>query len=218
MEAIVPVILIAGVLIVVIIVVQQRMAAKRREQYREFATRHGWNYQEEDATYVNRWEGKPFDSGRGRKAMNVLSGVHHGWSVVVFEHRHQTTSSNGQSSSTQNHWHMVWVVTLPGPLPRLQVTPWGPIRGKLAEWFGMQDIKVGDEEFDQYFRVQSGDEGFVHSALGPSMIHALRQADFEMVRIDGNELVYVERGRLVPEESASRLDHVITLASQLPTR
>lgn len=203
------------VLIVVIVVVAHQAEKQRKAACQTLATQHGWTYAEEDPAYVNRWEGAPFTSGHGRKAANVISGEYRGWRFTALEHRHQTTSSNGQTTTTSNSWHTVYVFPLPAPIPRLELRPKSAF-GAIADWFGMQDIKTGEEEFDRRVRVRGDDEQYARLFLSGGVTQAVLELGSVQVRVHGNELLAVESGRQIGEGVPARLDSLIAMLGMIP--
>lgn len=213
--AIVALVLLVIVVVVAIIVLSHRAEQRRREACKALAAQHGWTYAEEDSAYVDRWEGGPFDSGRGRKAVNVIAGEHRGRQFVMFEHRHQTTSSNGQSTTTSNHWHTVYVFPLPASVPRLELKPKSAFGG-IADWFGMQDIKTGDEDFDRGIRVRGDDEEYARLFLSTGFGRAVLELGGVQVRVNGAELIALESGRQIRDGGTARLDKLVELAGMIP--
>lgn len=205
--------------------VQRRARRQEGERYRAFAARHGWTYQESNPAYVDRWPGKPFTEGHRRQANQLLFGTHRGWRFVILEHRSQTGGAvrsgsgpdAGYIGQTNRRWHTVWVVTLPRPLPRLQVASWSSVRGNVTDQVASYDVPTGDVTFDERFRVQSDDDNLARTVVGPEVRHALEPGSFQELRIEGDELICVAFGRKAPEESAARLDLLVWLASRIPS-
>lgn len=210
-------IVVAGIAFVAVVaVLSHHMERKRRDACRELATRHGWAYTEDDPAYVNRWEGPPFNAGSGRKAVNVVTGEHHGHPFMMLEHRHQTVGHTGQQTTTHTHWHTIYVLTLPARVPKLELKPRGFLSG-IADLFGVQDIEVGHEEFDRRMRVRSDDEQYARLFLsGPSTAQAILDLGDMQLRVVGNELLALESGRQVANRGPARLDQLTTIARSIP--
>lgn len=202
--------------IIGIAVVSRRVEKQRREACRALATQHGWTYTEEDPAYINRWDGAPFSAGHGRKAVNVITGEHRGRRFVMFEHRHRSTSSNGQQTTTRSHWHTIYVVALPASVPALELKPRGLFSG-IADLFGVQDIEVGQEEFDKRVRVRGDDEQYARLFLsGGGITHAVLDLGDLQLRVIGAELLAVESGRQITEFGTARLDQLTALVGMIP--
>lgn len=213
--AIVALVLLGVVVVVAIILLSHQAEQKRKEACKALATQHGWTFAEEDRAYVNRWDGAPFNSGGGRKATNVITGEHRGRQFVMFEHRHQTTSSNGQTTTTSNNWHTVYVFPLPASVPRLELKPKGAFGG-IADWFGMQDIKTGDEDFDRGIRVRGDDEQYARLFLSSGFGRSVLELGDVQVRVNGNELLALESGRQIRDAGTARLDKLVELLGMIP--
>lgn len=90
------------------------------------------------------------------------------WTIVLDNY----TVSDGETSTTYTRLRVPFV----NPAGfRFQVYRKGPLSG-LAKILGMQDIEVGDPEFDEAFIIKSNDEGTVRELLADASIRQKIQA------------------------------------------
>jgi hypothetical protein len=90
------------------------------------------------------------------------------WTIVLDKH----TVSDGESSTTYTRMRVPFL----NPAGfRFQITRKGPLSG-LAKMLGMQDIEVGDAEFDEAFIIKSNDEATVRELLANPGIRQKIQA------------------------------------------
>jgi hypothetical protein len=89
------------------------------------------------------------------------------WPVVLDTY----TESDGESSTTYTRMRAPFLN--PSGF-RFTIYRKGPFSG-LGKFFGMQDIEVGDPEFDEAFIIQGNDEVAVHRLLADSKIRQMLQ-------------------------------------------
>ena len=90
------------------------------------------------------------------------------WTIVLDKH----TVSDGENSTTYTRMRAPFL----NPAGfRFQIYRKGPFSG-LAKMLGMQDIEVGDAEFDEAFIIKSNDEATVREFLANPMIRQSIQA------------------------------------------
>jgi hypothetical protein len=95
--------------------------------------------------------------------------VHTGpWTIVLDTY----TVSEGESSTTYTRMRVPFLN--PGGF-RFVIYRKGLFSG-LGKFFGMQDIEVGDPEFDEAFIIQGNDEGTVYKLLADPKIRQMIQA------------------------------------------
>lgn len=91
---------------------------------------------------------------------------------------------------------------------------------KIGKTFGMQDVSVGDAQFDKTFIVKSNDPEFIRAALLPEIMEKFYDA-FEQhgakgtIKLKGNEIYYEEGGRIRSDESRARFAALIDLCADL---
>ena len=91
---------------------------------------------------------------------------------------------------------------------------------KLGKTFGMQDVRVGDAEFDKTFIVKCSDPDFIRTALLPEIIEKFFSA-FEQhgakgtIELKGDEIYYEEGGRIRSEANRARFVALVDLCVDL---
>ncbi len=90
------------------------------------------------------------------------------WTIVLDKH----TVSNGENSTTYTRLRAPFL----NPVGfRFEIHRKGPFSG-LGKLLGLQDIEVGDPEFDEAFIIKSNDEAFVRELLADPRIRQTIQA------------------------------------------
>lgn len=211
-------VVIIGILLAVVVigaVIFGVVAAKKRSnEIQSLATAQGWTFVERDDSWARRWDGAPF-TGRGR-ARNVIVGQHRGRPITVFEYVYTTTSSNGQSTTTQTHRFAVWAVGLSSGVPELAVGPEGIFGGKVAEAFGFDRVDTGDAAFDEAFKVKCRDESFARRVLHPAVVDLLRRTGPWNWRFIGTTMLAFDKGALDAAAVVPRLELMADLLDRVP--
>lgn len=176
-------------LIVFLIVRAQRLARERREGMAGLAAAREWGYAPQDQSLVTRFAGRPFGVGSSRRAMNAVYGYHDGRGFVAFDY-HYTTSS-GESSTS----HQVGVVAVSTgvQMPELQVVPQGAIR-RFFDKLTNSDIHVGNQAFDEMFRVTSPSPQFARDVLSPQLVETMLTLPSLAFRLSGDSLLLITHG------------------------
>jgi hypothetical protein len=91
---------------------------------------------------------------------------------------------------------------------------------KIGKTFGMQDVPVGDADFDKTFVVKCSDPDFIRTALLPEIKEKFYHAFVHhgakgTLQLEGNKLYYEEGGRIRSEAIRSRFVSVIDLCADL---
>ncbi|HZC27993.1 MAG TPA: hypothetical protein VE287_13270, partial [Actinopolymorphaceae bacterium] len=183
---VVAVVLILGV-VAVFAYLHLQAAEQRTKALQALAAQRGWQWIDEDETYVRDWGGEPFGRGRSRRARNILIGRHGDREIVSFDYEFKTTEGSGDSQRTRTHRFAVWLMTLPSPLPALEVRPEGVFGGRVAAALGMGDLELESEEFNRAFRVSVDDDRYGSAMMHPRMMEYLlasRQAQAVSWRIE----------------------------------
>lgn len=176
---VVPVLLFGGALALGIVLHRRRVEALRR-----WATATGWTYVGSDASLVRRWRGQPFGQGHAQRTSDVLVGTFEGARALSFAYAWTTGSGKNQTTHTA---HVV-ALGLPATLPWVEVTPQG-LGARLAKVFGAQDIDFELQEFNDAFRVASGDARVAHAIIHPRHMEALLAGPRLPWRIEGADVL-----------------------------
>lgn len=188
------------VVLVVVAVVAAGLWAWRQDQRRratlaEFARNRGWLYVDEDSSLTRRYTFAPFGQGDRRHARNVLRGQQSGHGLVAFDYSYRTRSDSRNNGTT--HRYAVCALSLPGPLPLLQVTPENLLT-RFGNALGLADIELESEDFNRRFRVHANDPKFASDVLTARTMQLLLARPAFSWRIAGTDVVSWQDGRLSP--------------------
>lgn len=174
----------AGVMAIVVAAYRRR--EEERNQVAAWAARWGWTVLGDDPSLAVRWQGEPFGEGHGRAVSDVLTGRWADRPVLSFTYSCRVGAGRGE---TTLRYHVL-VMTLPVPLPTLQLTPDG-LGTRMAAAFGGQDIEFESADFNREWRVQCADLKFAHDVVHPRLMERLLAADAwgSSLRISGTDLL-----------------------------
>ncbi|MBK5306331.1 MAG: hypothetical protein JJD92_06550 [Frankiaceae bacterium] len=204
-------------LVIVVAVLGYRAEQKRRAMLAAFALSNGWTYVAYDESWCDRFTGSPFGEGDNRKAGNVLQGRHGDYDMVAFEYSYQThsTDSKGRRSTT-THRYAVCAVSLPAPLPGLELAP-ESMFSRLAGHLGFSDVELESEDFNRRYRVTAGDPKFAYDVLHPRTMQALLSRPPLHMRLLYLDALCWEDGRLNPVDLLARLSTLELLVAGIPS-
>jgi len=176
---VVPVLLFGAALTLGVVLHHRRVEAMRR-----WASAIGWTYVGSDSSLVRRWRGQPFGQGHAQRTSDVLVGTFDGARAVSFTYSWTTGSGKNQST----HRAHVVALGLPTALPWVEVTPQG-LGARIAKAFGAQDIDFELQEFNDAFRVASGDPRVAHAIIHPRHMERLLAGSRLPWRIEGADVL-----------------------------
>lgn len=203
------------VLVVVLIVVGVIQNKARREALTAFAASRGWTVRESDPSLVTRFSGSPFGTGDSRRATNCLYGSHDGRHVVAFDYQYETTSGSGDDRSTTTHHYSVVAMSLGTVMPRLAVSPEGPV-GRFFGRLTNRDIELESEDFNRAFTVTADDRRFASDVLHPQMMQMLLQWPALGWRLEGDSMLVIRSGHHQPSEIDSTLAVIDAIVDRIP--
>lgn len=190
---------------------------RRRKAFAAWAAQHGFSYAPSDDRYADLPWGHPFGEGFGRAALDVLESTDAERPVLCFTYRYKTRSrsSNGKTTTTQNHWFSIYSARLPKPLPELRVGREG-VFGRLARAVGFHDIEFESEEFNRQFKVQADDRKFASDVVDPQMMQFLMSGRAPGFTIVGADVVLVHGGKLDLPTVLPTLDYLAAVIARIP--
>ena len=189
---------------------------KRRAMLQSFALSNGWSYTAADDSWCERFAGSPFGDGDHRQARNVLQGPYAGSAMVAFDYSFQTHSTDSKGNrSTTTHRYAVCALTMPAPLPGLELTPESALT-RFAGAVGFQDVQLESEDFNRRFRVKARDPKFAYDVLHPRTMEALLARPPLHLRLLDVDAVNWENGRLAPVDLIERLSTLHALVEGIP--
>lgn len=212
------VLVIAFVVIIGVAIVAWVFARRAREQrqqaFGQLAAAQGWQFVPEDDSYARRWQGKPFAS-RG-SARNIIIGQHRGRNFCSFAYHYTTTTSTGTTTTSQSHDFAVYVIALPAPVPEFSVSPEGIFGGKVAEALGFERVNIGDEDFNNTFKVKSDNVGFGSLVLQPDLVQMLKATGPWEWRFTGQDMISFDKGVFEPAMLPPRLELMCDVLERIP--
>lgn len=191
-------------------------AKKRRELFQQFALAQGWTWTARADSWVNRFDGTPFDEGDSQEAANVLQGQFRGRPMVAFDYSYETHSTDSKGNrQTTTHRFAFCSLALPALVPQLELLP-ESVFGRLGTALGMQDIELESEDFNRRYRVRCGNPKFASDVLPPRTMQALLSRTALHLRLSGADALCWESGRHSPSELLARLEALATLIDGIP--
>jgi hypothetical protein len=200
-----------GALAVAGIVIGWRRHRAKTQRMRVFAHQRGWQYTHVDRSLGRRYEGTPFGRGSGRQASFVVAGPHRGTRFLAFEYRY--TERSGENSTTYRF--TVVVIELPAHRPRLEVTR-ETGTSRLLGRFGLRDLQLESEQFNDTFRIGTDDDRFAYDVLTPTTMEWLLAHGRFPFRFGGGHLLTWRRGTITPEAAQTMLDYACDLRDRVP--
>jgi hypothetical protein len=146
----------------------------------------------------------------------VISGQYRGRPFTAFGYVYTTTSSNGQSTTTQTHYFKVWAVGLPATVPDFSVGSEGIFGGKVAEALGFNRLNTGDPTFDDTFKVKCRDERFGLRVLHPAVVDLLRSTGPWDWRFTGDTMLSWQPGTFNAVDVTAQLDRMTAVLDRIP--
>jgi hypothetical protein len=204
-------------LIVVLAVYSYKKNQARLAAIQGLALSKGWQYTAADPYGLpDRWPGRPFHSGYGRRATNVVTGQVGSHPMIAFdyEYKEDSTDSKGHSSTTTYHY-AVCALGLACPLPELDVTPEG-VLSRIGQALGMQDIELESEDFNRRFRVKCPNPKFATDVLSPRTMELLLNAGKPHFRFAGTDVVSAQSGALEPADLLNRTAVLAAVVDGIP--
>jgi hypothetical protein len=196
----------------VIIYVSIEQAKKRRAALLAWASARGWTVIGDASYLAGRWRGAPFGAGRARRVGNAVTGTFAGRPGISFDYQYTTGSGKNR---TTHHYH-VMVLSMPAPLPHLQLTPEN-FGTAIAKVFGGEDIEFESEQFNQQWRVQASVPRFAFDVLHPRLMERLLHPDARgPMRFEGTDLVSWRSGLQDPRWIDSRLSVLNDVITSVP--
>lgn len=202
-------VIVAVVAVVVTIYVQR----KRHARLAQWATHRGWTYHRSLNSLAKRWGSPPFNTGRSRKATEVMTGVFHGEQALSFAYQYTT---GGGKNQTTHRFHVV-VLHLPAVLPWLQLSPEN-FGTSVSKFFGGQDITFESQAFNDAWRVQGPEGQFPFDFIHPRMMERLLQPDAvgRNITIEGQDIYVWTSGRQDEKAIDFYLNLLLGIIQQVP--
>ncbi|MFN8036952.1 MAG: hypothetical protein U0V73_13535 [Acidimicrobiia bacterium] len=198
-------ILLAGAVFAGIWYFQYQAKQKRRAALLVLANQLGLQFSAEDPFGM---VGFPFDlfrKGDGRGVENVVSGVHDGVNVRLFDYWYYDETSDGKTTSRTYHRFTCAISEIPADCPHLTLRREGFL-SKLADHVGMADLTFESDDFNRMFEVRCSDQRFAFALIDGRMMEWLMQAARGSQLETGGPMVIVATDKLEPAQWPSLLD------------
>jgi len=182
---------------------------KREEALRALARRLGCRFYPNDPFGLSaRYEGRfpTLQQGSKRYAYNVVDGKLDGRPMHLFDHHHETYSTDSKGNRTTHHHHRTFVcLEHDADLGRIEVRP-EHLLDKVGAFFGFDDVDFESEEFSRKYMVKAEDRKLAYDVFHPKMIEYFLTLGNFKVTTSGN-LALFRRGssRMSIEEIESTL-------------
>lgn len=169
---------------------------KRQEAFRALARRLGCRYFVDDPFRLSaRYEPHfpTLTEGSDRYAFNVVEGALDGRRMHLFDHHHETHSTDSKGHRTTHHHYRTFVcLEHDADLGRMEVRP-EHLLDKVGAFFGFDDVDFESEEFSRKYHVKAEERKLAYDIFHPQMIeYYLGLGDFK-VTTSGN-LALFRRG------------------------
>jgi hypothetical protein len=162
------------------------------------AQRIGFTFSNGDVEHLVDMPFALFSKGDGRRIELVISGVHNGVPMRMFDYWYYDETSNGHGARSRNyHRFTCALATIPAACPRLRLGH-EDFLTRLGGHLGLHDVELEYDDFNRRFRVKCDDQKFAFSLLDGNMMQWLLGTDgFDSVEVDG-PWVLLARPKLEP--------------------
>jgi hypothetical protein len=156
------------------------------------AQRVGFTFSNADVDHVVDMPFALFSKGDGRRVELVISGVHDGVPMRIFDYWYYDESGGRGGRSRTYHPFTCALATIPAACPRLRLGH-EDFLTRLGDHLGLGDVELEYDDFNRRFRVKCDDQKFAFSLLDGKMMQWLLGADhFNSVEVDGPWVLLVE--------------------------
>ena len=193
---------------------------KRREAMRAIANDLGGRFFADDPYGLSdRHDGRfaVLREGSSRYAFNVIHAEWEGRPTWIFDHHHETYSTDSKGNRTTHHHYRTWVLVEHDlDLGQLDVRPENFL-DKMAAVLGFDDIDFESAEFSRKWRVKAASREFAFHVFHPRMIeYFLTLSGFALATGGPFGLYRVGGGTMTPAEIGRTLRIVKGFVERLP--
>jgi hypothetical protein len=152
----------------------------------------GFTFSDADVDHIVDMPFALFSKGDGRRVELVISGVHDGVPMRIFDYWYYDKSGGRGGQSRTYHRFTCALATIPAACPRLRLGH-EDLLTRLGDHLGLGDVELEYDDFNRRFRVKCDDQKFAFSLLDGKMMQWLLGADrFNSVEVDGPWVLLVE--------------------------
>jgi hypothetical protein len=156
------------------------------------AQRVGFTFSDPDVDHIVDMPFALFSKCDGRRVELVISGVHDGVPIRMFDYWYYDESGGRGGRNRTYHRFTCALATIPAACPRLRLGH-EDLLTRLGDHLGLGDVELEYDDFNRRFRVKCDDQKFAFSLLDGKMMQWLLGADhFDSVEVDGPWVLLVE--------------------------
>lgn len=175
-----------------------------------FSTEKNWSF-DEQYHFIDK-----LCQGKDRYGFNVMSGLHRGHPVLLFDYHYKTTSTDSKGKrKTHHHYFSFFILQFDAIFPELLICREGWF-SKITQFLGFDDIDFESAEFSNAFLVKSPDKKFAYDICHGQMIEFLLSNRNLNIEIERNCLTLFFSQRLVPDQIPYHLDRLIQIRELFP--
>ncbi|MCK4872962.1 MAG: hypothetical protein KAS72_09575 [Phycisphaerales bacterium] len=206
--------IIVAVLVTLAVVASKRLAEKRRAEMDAAMRDAGFETitdpeQSPRLDWVGSIKGL---SGGTRNITNAWAGLVDDRDIELVQHRY--VISTGQT--TQVILHRIAAAPMPAHWPIVRLSAEN-VFTKLGAAFGLRDVQVEDEKFNQRWRIKTDDAEFAQLLLGQSVQAILRDAQpGQSWMVTAGRLIVIERGRFEAAHLPRMTEMLVRVADAIP--
>lgn len=169
-----PIVIVAFLVLFGVVAYLGHLAKKKREEaFRALARRLGCRFYPTDPLgLAGRYEAHfpTLRQGSKRYAYNVVDGNLDGRPMHLFDHHHETYSTDSKGRRTTHHHYRTFVcLEHDADLGRLEVRPENFL-DRVGGFFGFDDIDFESEQFSRKYHVKAEDRKLAYDVFHPKMI------------------------------------------------
>lgn len=196
-----------------IVLLTKKARDKQIAQYRQWAQQHGLHYTAVDPTVAAMSTRVPFGIGNNRTGRDVFRTTYNGRHLVFGEY----SFTKGPNKNLQRHIAQFVAIPLPTPRPYLNVAR-EDVVSQLFAVFGRRGIRLGNEEFNRLFHVETDSERFAHDVLSLQLMQWLIDSGTKAYpfRIEGQWLMTLSRQELQLNDIYIHADFLHGLLNRIP--
>ncbi len=196
-----------------------RARQQRKKDLAALAARLGLRWSEGDHAGVGPRFEPLFDdlrTGSNRYAYNVIAGRNGAHEIWMFDHHHETYSTNSKGHRQTHHHHRSFVALGHDvDLGAVDLRPEG-LFDKVKAAFGFDDIDFESGEFSSRFHVKSSDRKLAYEIFHPQMIEYLLPLRDLRLTTAGSHLLLRRGGVLKPLQFEQTLRDGVGFLERLP--
>lgn len=195
---------------------------KTNEERQALTASYGWGFAGDSPELLKRWAVKPFtEIGDKRIAFGRVDGSMHGLSFTAFDYHRRPSITTIHKMVTSDKIEQllletVWVVTLPGSLPRIEV--FDPFESDVSR-DGELEIKTAVRKFNNNAHVVNADPAVAAALLSPQVAEVASNYKLYKWAVLDNELIVAQRTefkRMKPDGLIGKLAEIAQLISAFP--